>query len=512
MMKRPSGWPILVLATLVLVLSAMPARGADTQLTWGVHVSLAPTWFDPADTPGIITPFMLLYAMHDAMVKPMPGEPAAASLAESWTVSPDGRTYEFVVRKGVTFHNGDPLTAADVKFSFERYRGAAASTFKQRVAGVDVVDPHRVRIRLKEPWPDFMAFYGTPASGAGWIVPKAYVERIGDDAFKKAPVGAGPYRFVSFRPGVELVLEAFDRYWRKKPAVKRLVFKVVPDEATRLAMLKRGEADIVYSVRGALAEELQRTAGLKLVPTIIPAPFWLVPTDQWNPQSPWHDRRVRLAATLAIDRKALNQAETLGHSKISFSMFPTSFDFYWQPPAHPFDPDRAKKLLAEAGYPNGFDAGNYYCDGSYANVAEAVANYWQPIGIRVQLRPLERAAFFAKYREKSLTNVIQSASGAGGNVATRVEAFVATGGTYVYGAYPDLDDLFHQQARELDRKKRETLLHRIQQLVYDKAMVIPIWELGFLNGVGPRVETSGLGLITGHAYSAPYEDLRIQQH
>src|SRR3989454_6832001 len=103
-----------------------------------------------------------------------------------------------------------------------------------------------------------MTFY-TAASGAGWIVPKKYVEKVGDDAFKKAPVGAGPYKFVSFTPGVELVMEAFEGYWRKAPAVKRLVFKVVSDEATRLAALKRGEIDIVYSIRGELAEEMQRT-------------------------------------------------------------------------------------------------------------------------------------------------------------------------------------------------------------------------------------------------------------
>ena len=99
------------------------------------------------------------------------------------------------------FHNGDPLTAEDVKFSFERYRGAASGAFKARVAAVEVVDPQRVRFRLKQPWPDFMTFYGTPATGAGWIVPKKYVEKVGDDGFKKAPVGAGPYKFVSFTPG-----------------------------------------------------------------------------------------------------------------------------------------------------------------------------------------------------------------------------------------------------------------------------------------------------------------------
>src|SRR6058998_2883335 len=253
----------LVVALLLLgSLAPTPAPAApEGQLTWAVHVTLAPTWFDPAETTGIITPFMFLYALHDALVKPMPGNPMAPSLAESWTVSPDGLSNEFVLRREVKFHNGDPLTAEDVKFSLERYRGAASGPFKTRIAGVDVVDSHRVRFRFKQPWPDFMTFYGTMATGAGWIVPKAYVERVGDDGFKKAPVGAGPYRFVSFAPGVELVLEANEQYWRKTPGVKRLVLKAVPDEVTRLAMLKRGEIDIGYGFRGANAEEARRTAG-----------------------------------------------------------------------------------------------------------------------------------------------------------------------------------------------------------------------------------------------------------
>ena len=180
---------------------------------------------------------------------------------------------------------------------------------------MDIVDAQRVRFRLKQPWPDFMTFYGSPATGAGWIVPKKYVEKVGDDGFKKAPVGAGPYRFVSFTPGVELVLEANEHYWRKPPSVKTLRFRVIPDEATRLAALKRGEVDIVYSIRGALAEELKRTPGLTLKPTTIPGTFWLLFTEQWDPKSPWADKRVRLAANLALDRQAINQAETLGFSQ-----------------------------------------------------------------------------------------------------------------------------------------------------------------------------------------------------
>jgi peptide/nickel transport system substrate-binding protein len=307
------------------------------------------------------------------------------------------------------------------------------------------------------------------------------------------------------------VFEAFDQYWRKAPNVKRLVFKAIPDETTRLAALKRGEIDIVYSVRGELAEELQRTPGLTLKPTVIQAPQWVSMLDQWDPKSPWHDRRVRLAANLAVDRKAINQAITLGHSRLTGSLIPSTFDFYWQPPLYAFDPAQAKKLMAEAGFPNGFDAGDYYMDVSYANVQEIVANYLQQIGIKAKLKPVERAAYWSGYGDKKYRNLAYTASGAFGNAATRLASFVVKGGPYVYGSYPDIDALFSDQAGELDRKKREALLHKVQQLVHEKAMVIPIWELGFLNGQGPRVQESGLGLIPGHAYSAPYEDVRLKK-
>src|SRR5467141_4309726 len=238
------------------------------------------------------------------MVKPLPGNPMAPSLAESWSASPDWLVYEFVLRKGVRFHNGEPVTAEDVKFSLERYRGASHKMLRDRVLAIETPDPARVRIRLRQPWPDFMTFYSI-ATGAGWIVPKKYVEKVGEDGFKKAPVGAGPYRFVSFTPGVELVLEAVEGYWRKTPSVKRLVFKAVPDPTTRLAMLKRGEADIAYGLGGELGSEVQRTPGLTLRPTRFVSAHWLVFADQWDAKSPWYDRRVRLAANYAVNRQAI---------------------------------------------------------------------------------------------------------------------------------------------------------------------------------------------------------------
>jgi peptide/nickel transport system substrate-binding protein len=490
---------LLALAALGLV-AGVPASslaaGPAGQLTWGVPISLAPSWFDPAETPGIITPFMVLYALHDAMVKPMPDQPLAPSLAESWSASEDGLTYEFVLRNGAKFHNGDPVTAEDVKFSFERYRGTSHDMMKNRVAAVETPDPQHVRFKLKDPWPDFLTFYGS-STGAGWIIPKKYMEKVGDDGFKKAPIGAGPYRFVSFTPSVELVLEAFDQYWRKTPSVKRLVIKSIPDESTRLAALKHAEIDIAYNIRGELAEELQRTPGLSLKPVVSSATFWLDFPEQWDSKSPWHDERVRRAAGLAIDRKTINEALSLGYSRITNSIIPDSFEFYWQPPAAVYDQAKANQLLAEAGYPNGFNAGDYYCDSSFANLGEAVLNNLQAVGVRAKLRPLERAAFFDGYANKKFKNMIQGGTGAFGNAATRLEAFVVKGGTYAYGNYPDIDALFRQQAAELDHKRRAAMLDKIQQLVHERAICVPIWQFAILEGVAPRVGESGLGLIAG---------------
>ena len=496
---------------LVIASSISPALAAqDGTMTWGIHVTLVSRWLDPGDTEALITPFMVLYALHDALVKPMPGNINTPSLAESWSMSKDGISYEFVLRKGARFHNGDPVTAEDVKFSFERYKGSGATILKEKVKDVQVVAPNRVRFVLKEPWPDFMAFYGTSATGAGWIVPKRYVERVGDDGFKKAPVGAGPFKFVSFNPGIELVVEAFPDYWRKAPSVKRIVMRSIPDESTRAAAVKTGEVDLAYLFGGAIAEDLKRTPGIKVAAPLLYGMYWLDFLDQFDPKSPWHDRRVRLAASLAIDRQAINQAEMLGLGRATGSFVPPEFDFALRVEPPPFDPKRAKQLLVEAGYANGFDAGDITPLPPYSTLGETVAGYLQAIGIRSRMRTMERAAFFAAWREKKLRGFLIGATGAAGNAAARLEPFVTKGGIYAYGSLPEIDDLFQRQARVLDRKQRETQLHQIQRIVLDQVLVAPIFQQGFIWGVGPRVEVSGAGLIQGYPYAAPCEDLKLK--
>src|SRR5213595_610637 len=270
MRTRPSGWIGWIVMGLVSALLvgdhgvAAPSYKPEGEMRYAVYVTISPAWFDPAEvaTAGI-TPFWFCYALHDALVKPMPDNPIAPSLAESWTVSDDQRVYEFKLREGLRFHNGDPFTAEDVKFSFLRYKWPKQQ--RDKIREIEIVDPYRVRFHLHAPWPDFLTYYGTLATGAAWIVPKKYIEQVGDDAFKQRPIGLGPYKFVSQTPGIELVLEANESYWRKVPHVKRLVFKSVPDPSTRMAMLKRGEVDLAYLLPVPLAEEAQRDPKLKLV-------------------------------------------------------------------------------------------------------------------------------------------------------------------------------------------------------------------------------------------------------
>jgi peptide/nickel transport system substrate-binding protein len=499
-----------MLAIGLTLLAAAPARAAEGEMRWGLHVTLAAKWLDPAETEAFSTPFMVLYAIHDALVKPMPAGLYTPSLAESWQESKDHLTYTFALRKDARFHNGEPVTAEDVKFSFERYKGASAGLLKEKVRDVQALGSTQVRFVLKEPWPDFMTFYGTTASGAAWIVPKKYVQQVGEDGFKTAPIGAGPYKVVSFKPGVEIVMEAFDGYWRKAPSVKRLVMRSMPEETTRAAALRSGEVDIAYLLTGPTAEAIQKAPGFTVKAPLLSGAFWLELPDQWDPKSPWHDRRVRQAASHAIDRQAVNQAETLGFSRLTGSIVPRIFQYAvaYEPPA--YDPTRARKLLADAGYPNGFDAGDFYPFPPYNSMGEAIQGYLQSVGIRSKTRSMERAAYFTAWREKKLHGVILVISAAFGNAATRLEPYVTRNGIYAYGSLPEVDDLYGRQGRELDGKKREALLAQIQRILTEQAINVPMYELAFIWGIGPRVEEGGAGLIPGFSYSAPAEDLKLK--
>jgi peptide/nickel transport system substrate-binding protein len=499
------------LAICAVLAGACTVAAAQTkpqgEMRWALYVTLPAAWFDPAEVVGVLTPFWVLYALHDALVKPMPGNPMAPSLAESWTVSADQTAYEFKLREGVKFHNGDPFTAEDVKFSFER---AKAKQLHEKVKEVVIVDPHRVRFVLREPWPDFMTYYGTLATGAGWVVPKKYFEAVGSDGFKKHPVGLGPYKFVSSTPGIDLVMEANEDYWRKVPSIKRLVYRSVPEATTRLAMLKRGEVDLAYLLDAALAEDVKRDPNLKLAFSGGIGTFYLDFLDMWDPKSPWADRRVRLAAAHAIDARAVSEAETLGASPPTGNVVPRGFEFALPLEPYPHDPAKAKQLLAEAGYPNGFDAGDLYPWPPYFSAGEAITNDLQAVGIRTRVRTMERAAHWAALASKKLKGLCMCVNAVYGNAASRISETVPSDGAFAYGGYPDVDALFREQSRESDRAKREAMLHRIQQLVYERVRFAAIFDYIWPSAVGPRVADPALMKINPYPWSAPLEDVKLK--
>ena len=509
----PARWLPVAFVIVVAVLGV--AHGATGQTPQGEvtiawHVTIAPAWFDPSTAPPQITPFGILYALHDALVRPLPGgQKMSPSLAESWKESPDGLTYEFKLRRGLKFHNGDPFTTEDVKFSFERYRGAGAKELQARVRQVEIVDPLTIRFHLKEPWPDFMTFYGTTATAAGIVVPKKYLTQVGDDGFRKHPIGIGPYQFVSHQPGIEVVLDAYPGYWRRVPQVKRLIMKSVPEGTTRVAMLKKGEADIAYALDGEDAENVRRDPRLQLVPSKHASIYWIEFPEQWDPKSPWADKRVRLAVNYALDRKAINEVACLGYCPPAGVIVPRVMEFALQATPVPYDPQKAKQLLADAGYPRGLDAGEFVPTPPFVTVGEAALNYLNAVGIRAKMRTMERATFLASWREKKLRGLFLAAVGNSGNAASRVEAFMYSKGTFAYGGYPELDDLFQQQAREQNVARREALLHQIQQLTIDRVMFAPIMDYRTLRGVGPRLAEHALDTQHLVPFSA-YEEIRLK--
>jgi peptide/nickel transport system substrate-binding protein len=511
-LRFPSAFlQFLIAAILAVGAGVAPAAAATPagRAVMAFHVTVSPAWFDPSSAPPQITAFGVLYAIHDALVRPYPGHKMGSSLAESWQESADGKTYEFKLRPGLKFHNGDALTTEDVKFSFERYKGASAKILQERVAEVEIVDPLVVRFHLKAPWPDFMTVYGTTASAAGLIVPKKYLGQVGEDGFKKHPVGAGPYKFVSSKPGLEVELEAYIGYWRRVPNVKTLVLKSVPEATTRAVMVKTGEADIGYVLDGPDAEAIKNDPRLQLVASKHASIFWIDFTEQWDPKSPWHDKRLRQAVNLALDRQRINEAACLGFCPPAGVIVPRVMDFALQVEAPPYDPHKARQLLADAGYPRGLEAGEFAAIPGFPTVAEAVVNDLGAVGIRVTLRQMERAAFLAAWQEKKLRGLVMTAVGNSGNAASRVDAFIQSKGAYAYGGYPDIDELFQQQGRERDPKVREALLFKIQELTIERAMFAPVMDLRALMGVGPRVAKHTVTDIWMSPFPS-YEDMELK--
>jgi peptide/nickel transport system substrate-binding protein len=515
------------LATTALAAPFVPSsRAAATVVPKGKmvlawHTNIAARWLDPQQHDGTATPDNFLNTLHDALIKNSGQQKYDhLALAERDEFAEDAKSATFHLRQDIKFHDGTPVTPHDVKWSFEQYRGAWAKVLHDKTQGVEVVDDHTVRFHFNEPFLDFPILMGTSnVCGAAWVVPQKYYEKVGQDGFLQKPIGAGPYRLVSQQPGVQLEFEAFDDYYRPVH-VKNFTMVAVPEAATRLAMLERGEADIMYFVPGELIARVKSNPKLTLAP-VVSANWWLEFPGFQDPKSPFHDKRVRQAISLAIDRDAMNQAECDGMGVTDGNWINDDVEYGMPWPKWEHNIAKAKELMAAAGYPNGFNVDwvtpvpNYYSRG------ERIVGQLQAIGIRSKMQSMERGVFLKRI-ESGLSSwpgvqIILNATRIGGTWSNWYESMFKCGGfqSKDFFCIKGLDDKFSRYLVSYDPKERKNLADEIQREILENYYFVPVFRHAFVNAIGPRIAAKKWQdvfptITSGYAY--PWEDIELKEN
>jgi peptide/nickel transport system substrate-binding protein len=488
-------------------------------LAW--HVGIATRWLDPQEHDGTATPDNFITAIHDALIKNqgtvLYDHPA---LAERYEFAADAKSATFWLRPGIKFHNGEPVTPEDVKFTYENYRGAKADLLKGKTERVEIIDDRTVRFVFKEPFLDFPLIFGTAnVSGAGWVVPAKYYQQVGPDGFKQKPIGAGPYKLVRQEPGTRIELEAFEGYYRPVH-VKQFVMVSVPEGATRVAMLERGEADLIYLVPGELIDRVRGNAKLMLAP-VLSGSWWLEFPGFQDPKNPFHDRRVREAVSLAIDRRAMNDAEAGGLGKIHGNWINNDVQYAIEWPEFERDLPRAKRLMAEAGYPNGFEVDWLTPAPAYYSRGERIIAQLRDIGIRAKLQVMERGVFLQRQqggmKEWPGLHIILNGARIGGSWANWYEVHFKCDGFLSKERYcvQELDAKFEQYQKSFDPAERRKLAEEIQRAILENYYFVPVFRHAFVNAIGPRIAAAKWQdvfptITTGYAY--PWEDIKLRDH
>ena len=515
-LAKPSPGPQTAASPAPAAKASPAARGESRgRVVYAWHTAFAPAWFDPQENPQLVTPYGWQYALHDALVKHLPGQVFAPSLAESYEIAPDFKSATFKLRPGIKFHNGDPVTPEDVKFTYENYRGAQAKLLKDKVDRIETPDDRTVQFFFKEPFLDFQVLYGSPASGAGWIVPKKYYQEVGPDGFKRNPIGAGPYKLVRQSGDTEFEFEAVADYWRKTPNVKTLVIRTIAEDSTRLAALQTGEVDVINFVPGPLVETVRADPKLTLAPVRASA-IWLEFAGAERPDSPFNNPKVRQAASLALDRRAISQAEEAGLSGFEGNWIPEDWPGSLKRPEPEYNLQKAKQLLAEAGFPNGFEVEALSSNPPYHPLGERVITHLRELGIRMKLNPMERGAFIQKLSEGRgafPNGLLLLLSASPGDAASRIRSYAVCNGSSSRTCIPEIEEKVTQYEKSTNPSERERLLREAQEYILDNYLFVPLYRQAFINAMGPRIANRWdeiIGAIPQYAYPGPYEDIQVR--
>jgi ABC-type transport system substrate-binding protein len=488
-------------------------------LAW--HTNIAPRWLDPQQHDGGATPDNFLNALQDAVIKNFRSEKFNhLALADQDDFAEDALSATFRMRASTKFHDGTAVEASDFVWSFEHYPGAWADVIHKKIKSVDILnDKRNVRFTFNSPFLDFPRLMGTSnVCGAAWVVPAKYYQKVGKDGYANKPIGAGPYKLASQVPGSKLEFEAFDAYYRPIH-IKNFEMISVEDPATRVAMLERGEADIIYDVPGELVARIKNNKNLMLAP-VVSGNFWLEFPGFQDPKNPFHDKRVREAVSLALDRTAINDDESDGKGVVDGNWINDDVLYGMPWPKWPQNVAKAKKLLAEAGYPNGFNVDWLTPAPPYFTEGERIVSQLLGVGIRAKMQTLERAVYAKRRMEGTKAwpgvNIIMAGARIGATWANWYESDFKCGGFLSADAFcvPSLDAKYAQYLASIDRDERKKLAYDIQTEILENYYFVPVWRHAFMNAIGPRIAAKTWEDVfptrstTGYAY--PWEDIALK--
>ncbi len=403
------------------------------------------------------------------------------SLAERWEVSEDGTVWTFYLRQGVTFHNGDPFTADDVIATWEHGKAESSSWPEKYTIAISVekVDDYTVKVTTDGPKPLLLV-----TMHDFWnIIPKKYMDEVGVEGFMKKPVGTGPFMFEEWVKGDHITYKANPNYWNKGyPKAAELVFRFIPESATRVAALQADEVDIITRLSAEEADSLRNVPGVKVLQYQVPRIYYIAFDNiSSGIGTPIENPKVRQAMNYAVDVDGILKALFAGNGKRAAGYVASSELGYGIVPPFPYDPEKAKALLVEAGYPNGFETSMACPTGVFAafqEVCSAIVSYLGDVGIKVDLEMMESGHFWDLMVKKELPPMAgDSWADESGEAYNRLAG--ALGGRSAgYSLYsdPKIDELLKQISSELDRDKRKALYEELQVYMQENPPFIYLYE------------------------------------
>jgi ABC-type transport system substrate-binding protein len=500
---------------------AEPAVIPKGKMTLAWHTNIASRWLDPQQHDGTATPDNFLMVNQDALIKNFRAQKYDhLALAEKFDFAEDAKSATFQLRAGLKFHDGSPITPEDVKWSYEHYHGASATVLHEQTHAIDIVNDRTIKFSFKEPFLDFPILMGTAnVCGAGWVVPAKYYQKVGKDGFLQKPIGAGPYKLVSQEAGNKIEYEAFEDYYRPVH-VKSFTIVSVPEAATRVAMVERGEADIAYGIPGELIGRIKNNPKLMLAP-VLSGSFWLEFPNFQDPKNPFHDKRVREAVSLTVDRKAINDAESGGMGRVGGNWVNDDVEYALDWPEWQTNIPKAKELMKQAGYPDGFKVDWLTVVPNFFSRGERVVSQLKAIGIQTRLQTMERGVYLKRMetglKEWPGVQIIFNATRMGGSWANWYDGMFKCGGFQSKDmiCVKALDDKFTKYNASVDRAERKKLAEEIQKAILEEYYFVPVFRHAFLNAIGPRIaakkwEDVFPTITSGYAY--PWEDIQLTEN